>query len=334
MRVPAPFGLRLTRRWPRVLLVLALGILPRVAAAGVVLRMAPEVSVRTDEIRLGDVAEIEGSSPLADRLRTIRLGQAPPVGTVQRLDLESLRLRLKQHQIDPTKVEIVAPDRVIISRAAQVVTGLMLLEAATRRGVAHLEALDPHGGPFAVVPVSRPSDLRVPSGATELVAKIDASPPYAALSALVSVRVDGRETHVVPLSFRVGRHLQVVVATRALETSAGLAVGDVALESRVSTEIPAGALDSIAELADMELTRALKAGEVVTRRALRPKLMVRRGDLVTLSYVGRGFRVTTLGRAIEDARRGASVRVLNPTSKREVLGTAEAPGLVRIGGER
>ena len=45
---------------------------------------------------------------------------------------------------------------------------------------------------------------------------------------------------------------------------------------------------------------------------------------------GRGFRVTTVGLAAEDARRGDLVRVLNPTSKREVIGRVEAGGLVRV----
>ncbi len=302
--------------------------------AGVVVRIPAEVVVRSDDVRLGDVAEIDGEGRLAERLRAVRLGPAPLAGRVHQIDLELIRLRLRQHRIDPSQVEIIAPDRVAMTRAVQVLAGQALLDAATRQGLLHLEQLDPHGGPYALVPVSRPGDLRVAAGEAELAARIDASPPYTSLAATVTVRVDGREQHVVPLTFRVGRYQPVLVSTRALEPSTPVTAADVTIESRVSAESARGALASVSELTDMEVARAVKPGEVLTRRVLRPRMMIRRGDLVTLSFVGRGFRVTTLGRALEDAKRGDSVRVLNPTSKREVLGLADGPALVRVGGDR
>jgi flagella basal body P-ring formation protein FlgA len=69
---------------------------------------------------------------------------------------------------------------------------------------------------------------------------------------------------------------------------------------------------------------------VLTARTVRPRLLVRRGDLVTLVVEGRGFVITSQGRASDDARRGESVRVVNPASRRDVLGVAEAPGVVRV----
>jgi flagella basal body P-ring formation protein FlgA len=303
------------------------------AAAGVVVHIPPEVVVRTEDVRLGDIAQIEGDARLADRLRAVRLGSAPVAGRAHHLDLDLIRLRLRQQQIDPAKVEFVAPDRVAMTRAIQVLTGQALLDAAMRQGLEHLERLDPHGGPYALVPVSRPGDLRLPAGETELAARIDAAPPYTALAATVAVRVDGREQQVVPLSFRIGRYQPVVISTRAMPPATPVALADVTVQSRVSAEVPAGAVESVAELADMEVARTVKPGDVLTRRLLRPRMMVRRGEVVTLSFVGRGFRVTTLGRALEDAKRGDLVRVVNPTSRREVVGTADGPGLVRVGPE-
>jgi flagella basal body P-ring formation protein FlgA len=51
---------------------------------------------------------------------------------------------------------------------------------------------------------------------------------------------------------------------------------------------------------------------------------------VTLVFEGRGFRITTVGQAVEDARRGDVVRVLNSTSRREVVGRVESSGRVRV----
>jgi flagella basal body P-ring formation protein FlgA len=60
------------------------------------------------------------------------------------------------------------------------------------------------------------------------------------------------------------------------------------------------------------------------------KVLVKRGQIVTLMLEGQGFRITTVGQAGDDARRGDAVRVVNLTSKREVLGRVEGPGLVRV----
>jgi flagella basal body P-ring formation protein FlgA len=54
---------------------------------------------------------------------------------------------------------------------------------------------------------------------------------------------------------------------------------------------------------------------------------------------GEGFRITTQGQANEDAHRGDAVRVVNTSSKREVIGWVEGGGVVRVpyrtlGGER
>jgi flagella basal body P-ring formation protein FlgA len=146
----------------------------------------------------------------------------------------------------------------------------------------------------------------------------------------VGVRVDGQDVQVVPVSFRVTRLVTVVVATQALEPNRRLSLADFRLEARPSTEVPPSALGAVTDASDLEAVRPIRAGEIVTQHHLRPRIVVKRGENVTLILEGRGFRVTTVGLAVEDARRGDAVRVLNPTSKREVIGRAEATGLVRV----
>ena len=42
------------------------------------------------------------------------------------------------------------------------------------------------------------------------------------------------------------------------------------------------------------------------------------------------YRPPQMGLAVTDARRGDSLRVMNPTSKREAVGKVEASGIVRV----
>jgi flagella basal body P-ring formation protein FlgA len=118
-----------------------------------------------------------------------------------------------------------------------------------------------------------------------------------------------------------------------------LAGDDFRRERRPAGEVPLDALADLADPADLEVLRPVQAGEVLTPRVIRPRIAVKRGELVTLLLEGDGFRITTQGQASEDARRGDAVRVLNISSKREVLGWVEGGGVVRVpyrklGGER
>lgn len=312
-----------------LLLVLLLAPLPAGAA---VVRLAAEAAVPDDEVSLGEVATVEADEPLASRLRAVRLGPAPAVGAVHRVDAEWVRLRLRGARIDPARVRIAGAERVLVTRAFQVVPGAALVEAVTRLAAARAEQGTGAGdGGIVLQPLAVPEDLRVPLGTLSLEPRLAPAPPGATvLAAMVTVRLDGRDHQSVPLTLRVARHRPVLVAARPLEPRRPPGPDDLRLEPRLTTEIPADALTERPEAADLEVVRPVRAGEIVTARSLRPRLVVRRGELVTLVLESGGLRITAQGQAGQDGRRGDPVRVTNLGSRREVLGVVEAPGLVRV----
>ena len=171
----------------------------------------------------------------------------------------------------------------------------------------------------------------MPVGIVEIVAQVPPEPPaQGAMGAEVTVKVDGRSYRTMLLSFRIGRLRPVLVAARALDSKAALGPGDWRVDRRSSTEIPATALSAIADGGDLEAAQPIREGEILTHGLVRRRLAVKRGDIVTLVVEGPGFRITTQGLAMTDARRGDSLRVMNPTSKREALGKVEASGIVRV----
>ena len=315
-----------------VLAALALAVSAPAAWALVTVRVASEVTVQRDEIVLGDLGPIEGDEPLASRLRQLRLGPAPLAGTSQRLDGETLRSRLRTAQVDLAKVQILLPDRIVITRAFQLVPASAIVEAVKREALLRLGAgAGETASPLALVPAGRVDDLRVPTGEVFLDARAHEGPVGSAfMAATVLVRVNGRDYQTLSLTFRVGRYRQVVVAARPLEPKTVLGAADFRIDSVSSTELPVDALPAISDPGDLEVLRPVKSGEVITPRMLRQKIAVKRGEIVTLILEGRGFRITTQGQAVEDARRGDSVRVVNVTSKRDVLGKVEGPGIVRV----
>lgn len=301
------------------------------ALAPVSVRVSTEASVQGDEILLGELAAIDGDGALAARLRALRLGAAPYPGGSVPLTGAAIRARLRQAQIDPARLELALPERVLVTRAFQVVPTAGLIEAATREILSRLPATAPGEAPYALVPIGRPDDLRAPTGRLELSARSQLpQPPVTFVASAVTVRVNGFDYQTLPVTFRVGRYERVVVAARALDPRAVLGAADFRIETRPSVDLPPQVLREVDPNADLEATRPIAAGEVLTTYLLRSKLAVRRGDTVTLLLEGQGFRIMTLGQAAEDARRGDPVRVLNIASKREVLGTVEKVGTVRV----
>jgi flagella basal body P-ring formation protein FlgA len=316
---------------PTLVLTLLIVAGARPAAAEVIVRLAAAATVESDVV-LGDVAAVEGDEPQASRVRALRLGGAPIVGVPLRLDVDGVRRRLRYGRIDPAQIRFEGAERTVISRAAQVVSGAALVESVrqqsrerqARAGVTAEAAT-------TLFAVSPPDDLQVPTGVLTLrVRLLDAPPGSSFVAAAVTVAVDGRDVHTVPLTFRAGRLRPVVVAATSLAPRAVLAAASVRVESRPSTDVPADALTDVADAGDLEVIYPVAAGEVVTTRAVRPRLLVRRGEAVTLLVEGRGFSITAQGKAAEDARRGDNVRVLNTGSRREVLGIVDGAGLVRV----
>jgi flagella basal body P-ring formation protein FlgA len=57
--------------------------------------------------------------------------------------------------------------------------------------------------------------------------------------------------------------------------------------------------------------------------------IIKRGDLVTITYAAPGINLSTRARAASDAREGQIVRLINPASNRTIDAIATGPGAAR-----
>ncbi len=95
------------------------------------IRIEPEVVVRAERFRLGEIATLTGGAPaLRERLQAIELGASPLPAQKRLFTRQQLITRLRQHGIDPKSVQIQMPDTVRIVRQAQSVSGDALVRFA------------------------------------------------------------------------------------------------------------------------------------------------------------------------------------------------------------
>jgi flagella basal body P-ring formation protein FlgA len=71
-------------------------------------------------------------------------------------------------------------------------------------------------------------------------------------------------------------------------------------------------------------------GTVISQQTVKPKKIVRRGEMITLIAVAGSMQVKMNGTALSDASLGQKIRVKNSSPKRVVEGVVDGPGLVRV----
>lgn len=95
------------------------------------------------------------------------------------------------------------------------------------------------------------------------------------------------------------------------------------------TREPRGTLTDPAQIGDAVVARPLPAGQVLRSDLLKVRQVVNAGEQIKVIAAGRGFRVSTQGRALNSAASGQTVRIQSE-SGRMLSGVAKPDGSVEI----
>jgi flagella basal body P-ring formation protein FlgA len=187
----------------------------------------------------------------------------------------------------------------------------------------------------SIVLVGTPRELVLPAGEVTTTVRLQAGTLAGGavtvlIEALVTEVGGTRTARSTTVNLQVGGERDVIVAVRELPRRTIVARSDVHVERRPLGRIPPGALGALAEVVAKEVARPVAPGEIITTSAVTPAVAIRRGSAVTVRLDGPGFRIVTRGIASEDGAPGQTIRVVNQTSRREMLGTVEDARTVRI----
>jgi flagellar basal body P-ring formation protein FlgA len=128
----------------------------------------------------------------------------------------------------------------------------------------------------------------------------------------------------------IERQIPVLVLRHAVQRGSLVTAADVGSEKRRVSGLGAAYLENAAELEGRALRRTLPAGTTLTLDMFVPDAIVHRGQEVTLLAGAGGIEVRAQGLALEDAARGARLKVENLSSTKVVEGVADTSGIVRI----
>ena len=129
----------------------------------------------------------------------------------------------------------------------------------------------------------------------------------------------------------ISTRANVEVLTYARSLSAGESVGPADLVwAKVAAE-PADAPHDAEAIMGLVARRPLRAGSVVSLRDVTAPMVIKAGDLVTLTYENDGITLSLQAKAMAAAALGDAVMVENPTSRKVVQAVASGPGTAVVG---
>jgi flagella basal body P-ring formation protein FlgA len=295
---------------------------PAAAAPSGRIKTQPQATVIDAVVRLSDLAALDGT---ASALADVEIGPAPEPGGSRRISGQSLLARLRAAGLDESVVYSI-PATVSVTRAHQVVDGAVLrplIEAELGERLAPGDRID-------VVEVQRPA--RIALGHYEVEVGEPAARGTGGGYRRTDVRIvqEGALVATVTARVKIASFGPVVVARQPVARGALLRAEDLRVEELRLDELPTTVVSDLDEAIGKEARVALAAGKPLTLQSLATAAMVKRGDLVRVMIEKNGLRLSVSGEALETAGAGERVRVVNDSSKRELVGRVIDHGTVHV----
>ncbi len=287
------------------------------SAAPVTVAVNAEGTVVGPIITLGELATITGEDK--ERIKALaatKLGNAPSPGHRLSLTSDTLGTRLAASGADLGEINWLVPPTIIVTTAAQTISGERLQAAASEALQSQLSAAG--DTELSVTPLGAAPDVMAPLGSVDIKAEFPAGIRYnAPTAAVVAISADGRPFTTVSLRFNVKAYQQVVVAARNIAAREAITADSVRTERREIGKI-AGYITDTGKVMGLAARRPITAGTPLTESSVDKPLMIKRGTAVTILVKAGGMIIAAGGQTMQDGREGELIRVQNVTSKRIV----------------
>lgn len=287
-----------------LLLVLAI-VAPGGGAALAEPVLRPTAVVEGTAIRLGDLFAGAGA-PSADVV-----APAPPPGSRTIFNAAWLAAAAREHQL---AWEPASPfDQAVVERATRAIGAEAILDRL-RQEISEREPSQD----FELQLDDRALRLLVPAEAPDAIAIDDLSidPRSGRFSASVTAPAGAADAARRHVAGRLIRMITLTVLDRAMMPGETIGPGDIVTARLAADRVATDVLTDARELLGKTPRRPLRAQEPLRLGDIQARLVLHKGDLVTIVLETPSMRLTAEGKALEDGTMGAAVHVANTKSSR------------------
>ena len=303
-----------------------MGLLLGVDQAHGALAFKGEAQVAGDYITLSHLADLPPE--IAQKCGAAPVWSAPPPGEVYTLTQEFLKYRLGELGLTDYLEGAALPAAIQVRQ-----TGVPLkgedVAAAFRRYIQEHSPYPPQNLSIEVSPLkdvvilpdSKVSLTPVPPRSDKLLGEVTLE---------MVIMHQGQPLKRLKVSGMVRLRRLVVCATRPLRPQNTIGPGDIQIVPREVTGNADDFFISAEQVVGHILARSVGPQEIITTRHLSNQPVIKRGDNVTVVLDEGGLEISTKGVAQEQGYLGKTIRLLNPKSKKEILGLVVDAKTVKV----
>jgi flagella basal body P-ring formation protein FlgA len=299
--------------------------------AGMVsLSFEKNVEVPGDTIFLEDMASIIGDDEsLVQTIKKISIGKSPLPGKTRRFDRKDIEIKLKNNDIDLSKVTMNGTEETDVIRGSTTVTVEQIEEIVFTELP---EILNMRDNEIFIKNVKASNALILPKGEFDYTV-VPAKNTDSSSKMLVSVlfNMDGKFTKKVYATVEVERYVDVVVAQRSLQKNQIINETDFEVKKMNSGDLPESYISNVEDVLGNKVKRNLEKGNILRTEFIEIPPVIKRNDVVLMVAESNNFKIVTLGEAQEKGFKGDRIKVVNLESKNEVYAWVIDSKSVRVG---
>ncbi len=304
------------------LIVAAVFVAPSSAANGAHVQLRPECRCRGPIVRLGDVADVfADDAVLVERLKQIELFPAPLAGKSRTVRIREIQDVLVLRSVNLASCQFSGSSEITIYAEADGVVAsrqLRPLSSSALRNVEHRvtqaivyylqTGVDARAAWNVTVELDQQQAASFSTLGQQLVAG-GGRPPWVGAQDFVVSASMSQDAATVSVTAHVTLPAMVVVAVRSLRSREKIREADVRLGPAPANSQARELVHRIEDVVGKETTRSVSAGLPIDERYIRPPILVRRNQVVTVYARAAGVQVKTHARALEDGSRGDLITV-------------------------
>ena len=285
--------------------------------------------VDRETVHLGDIAALHGGTQRrSKRLAETVVARSLMPGQIRFVDLDYIRIRLKQTGFDPDAMTFQGPREVRITRRAA-----RLPASQIRRAVetAIRSRMPWKNNDVTIGDITFDDNIALPSG--RLTYRIEPTPheDYIGRTILgLRLFVDGKPVRKLWVKATITVMAKVVTVIRPLGKYQHIQPADLAMERRDLTKLPADTVLSLKDAVGNRTTRMIYPHTVLESKMMTSPPLVRRGDIVKIIARSGPMIITATGLAKQQGSKGEMVHVANTDSRRVITARVTGPGTVEV----
>lgn len=299
----------------RLLFLGLLLLIVNVGANAVTLIFSADVSIHGNQILLSDIATIDGTDQEKAKFQNIVIGVAPVIGSSCDLNYGTIRMRLRQNDINLDAVTFAGATSIKVKRTSTAIDGATLASIGQTWLQGQIAAND--GDEIVLTPIRVPNDLTLPEGKITWQCSSVGNEKSASRYVLVDVFVDAKSAWHGMIGYKVERFAMVLVAKRQLSRGVVLDETMLSLERRDIAALASSPIRSVDSIKNNRLASAVSVGSILTTEKVEVIPVVKRNDIVQVRAMDGALTITLLAVACEDGAIGDTIRVQNQQSRRE-----------------